>query len=162
MKTRIPSILWGIALLFVCTASLSATLQPGDSLPELSLPDQHGAQQAISKPAYLVLTAEREMGAMAHQVLNQFDTEGLEARGIVYISDISGMPSFVSRMFALPKMRDYSYRVLIGHEEADTAMFPRQEGRLTVMRIASGKITQIDFADSAEQLMALLLLNAEK
>jgi hypothetical protein len=145
-----------VLFLFISSAVSAAPLTIGESLPELTLPDQHGDRHTLGNCKMVLFAPDKGAGEMAHKVLNQSDTAGMTARGIVFISDVSGMPAFVRRMFALPAMRDYPYAVLLGYEKEDTAIFPRQKGRVTVLHIKAGRISRIEYAASSQGLAGII------
>ncbi len=151
MKFKTTSTLCLVVLVLFAPFAVAETLMVGALLPEMTLPDQHGTTHTSGDATVILLAPDRESGAIAHQVLVTA-SDGLESKGIVYISDISGMPSFVTSMFALPKMRGYPYRVLLGYEETDTQMLPRRVGKVSVLRLQNGVVKQIGFAESAEAL----------
>jgi len=143
-------------LFLMAFAAVADPLTVGAPMPELELPDQHEKMHVVADANTILFAPNKAAGEIVHQSLGQGDSQSLKAKGIVYISDISGMPSFVTRMFALPKMRDYPYPVLLGYDKAETAMFPRREGQVTVLGVVSGKIERIDFAESAAALNDLV------
>ncbi len=57
---------------------------------------------------------------------------------------------------ALPKMRKYSYPILLGRKAAETALLPRQAGQVTLLRISDGRVTDVTFIDSAQALTRAL------
>jgi hypothetical protein len=146
----------GVVLLFFSLAVFAAPLTTGDSLPEMNLPDQHGDEHTLANANMVLFAPDKAAGELAHEVLKHTDKEQMAAKGIVFISDISGMPTFVTRMFALPAMREYSYLVLLGYETEDTAMFPRQEGGITLLHIKAGKVARIENLDSAQSLAGII------
>jgi hypothetical protein len=138
-------------------ASATPPLEVGQQLPALQLSDQHERPGPVGGDIRLVLFApDREGGEVAHEVLETIGAETLARSGIVYIADISAMPGLVTRMFALPKMRDYSYPLLLGREPADTAMMPRRAGALTLIGLDAGSITAVSYAATADALRAAL------
>jgi hypothetical protein len=145
-----------MVLLFFALAVSAAPLTTGENLPELNLPDQHGDSHTLSSGNVVLFAPDKGAGKLAHEVLNHTDKVELAARGIVFISDISGMPTLIARMFALPAMRKYPYLVLLGYEKQDTAMFPRQQGRVTVLHIKAGKISRIEYATSPKALAGMI------
>jgi hypothetical protein len=42
------------------------------------------------------------------------------------------------------------------NEKEDTAMFPRQEGRVAVLHIKAGKVSHIEYANSPEGLAGII------
>jgi hypothetical protein len=146
-----------VVLLFFSLSVSAALLTTGGILPVLTLPDQHGHSHALSNNSNMVLFApDKGAGELAHAVLGHTGKIKMAAKGIVFISDISGMPTFVARLFALPAMREYPYLVLLGYEKEDTAMFPRQKGRVTVLHIKAGKVSRIEYPDSPEALAGII------
>lgn len=147
-------------LLMTSTGIFAATLEEGMELPHLDYKDQHGAPATITEESLILLFApDRESSELVHPVLQALTAEGMRARGIRYIADISAMPSLISSMFALPKMRDYAYPVLLGHEPDETAMLPRQANQITLMRIRSGRIGEIHYLADSDALKAAVDLS---
>lgn len=139
------------------SAAGEQTLRVGQALPELGLTDQHERPGPIEAGTRLVLFApDRESSELAHGVLEATGGETLEQAGVRYVADISAMPGLVTRMFALPKMRDYSYSMLLGREAADTAMLPRQDGELTLIGLEAGSVTDLSYVGTEAALRAAL------
>lgn len=126
-------------------AAETAVLRPGDTLPTFKLNDQHDKPYPIpANSRVLLVTADKTSGELAHEVLKDIPQPEQERRGIVYLADLSGMPSFITRMFALPKMRDYEYRMMIGFEPEQTAMLPRVADAVTVIELDAGRIKSVE------------------
>lgn len=118
----------------VMLLGLAAALHAEPLLPTRTLDDQFGRPHEIAQCRRLILFApDRDAAEIAEQALTGLDGATLERRGVCYIADISRMPGLVTRMFALPALRERTYPVLLGREEADTVMLPRQAGRLTLL-----------------------------
>jgi hypothetical protein len=145
-----------VVLLFFPLVVSAAPLTSGDNLPGLNLPDQHGDSHTLSNGNMVLFAPDRGAGELAHEALNHTDKVEMAAKGIFFISDISGMPTLVTRMFALPAMRKYPYLVLLGYEKEDTAVLPRQGGRVTVLHIKAGKVSRIEYANSPEGLAGII------
>ena len=60
------------------------------------------------------------------------------------MANIHGMPG-IGRMFAMPKMRKYVHRIILGDDEALIAKFPEQKGKVTVLKIDGGKISSVRY-----------------
>lgn len=48
-------------------------------------------------------------------------------------------------MFAIPKMKKYSHRIILGDDEALIARFPQQAGKVTVLKLSNGKVAGISY-----------------
>ena len=90
----------------------------------------------------------------ANEFLKSKEIDFLTKHNSLFIADISSMPSFVTKLFALPKMRKYNYNVLLIYDE-DEKRFIKKEGKLTVYKIDNGVIKSINFINSQEELKSL-------
>ena len=107
----------------------------------------------------LLFSADRAASDLANEVLGRQAAGALERRKVVYVADISGMPSLVTRMFALPAMRALPFPIGLARESAVLADLPRQKAAVTVIRLADGKVQGMDHAKDTAQLKQMLGLN---
>lgn len=141
----------------VSSAALAATLVVGGDLPAIALADQHDAKAAIGPDVrVVVLTRDMAAGDVVKDGFAGMDQAALDLRGAVYVADISGMPSMVASMFAIPKMRDRSYRIVLDRDGAATRDFPYAEGRPTVLFVESGKVVRIVQPATGDELRRAL------
>lgn len=153
------SMLAALLLIPALACAEPAPLKVGDALPAFHFNDQHDKPMSIGADTRLVLfTADKSAGDMLNGLLKQRPGDFMEQRKIVYIADISRMPGLISSMIALPKMRDYAYRMAIGAEEEQTAMLPRAEDSVTVLSLENGKIkTMQQFKETEAAALAALI-----
>lgn len=76
----------------------------------------------------------------------------LESRGAVFVADISRMPAPISKLFAVPAMRDYSYRVLLDREPRVANRFPAKADTVTWLQLEQGAVVATQQFESAEAL----------
>ena len=149
-----------MALLHPAQLAWSAPLEPGARLPEIVLKDQHDRPVAVTASTRrLVFSAERAVGDMVSKLLSAQPAGVLDRQHAVYVADISAMPSLVTRMFALPKMRELPFAMGLVREAAEQAQvadLPRQPGAATVLHLADGRVRQIDLVRNEAQLLAAL------
>jgi hypothetical protein len=147
-------------VLTLCTTVLAGELKVGDSLPALTLKDQNGEAHAIGNSLrYLVFAPDRSSSQIVAQSFKSQTAASLQSHGVVYVADIKGMPSVVASWFALPKMRQQPYPILLGRETADTAMLPRQVNCVTVISGDNGHVTVITFLHNPTELCKVLGLD---
>ena len=147
------------ALLLVLAATLAAA-EPyavGGTLRPFSLDDQHGERAAVGERTR-VLVLSRDMGAgdVVKGALADAEQRYLDEHGAVYVADISGMPALVSRMIAVPRMRERKYRVLLDRDGAVGREFPYVEKRPTVVALDQLRIVTIDHPATAGALREAL------
>ncbi|MDD2990302.1 MAG: hypothetical protein PHI64_15215 [Zoogloea sp.] len=150
-RTLRSLLLVGLALPLVAGA---APVLPGNPLPALSLEDQHGKLVSTRADTRTVLFAADKAGSdLINEVLAAQPEGVLATLKAVYFADISAMPALVTRMFALPALREMPFAVGLGRDAAQLADLPRQKGAATILRVADGKVTAIEYAHNAGQLM---------
>ena len=121
----------------------------GDVVQPFSLDTQHGTAVEVGVATQLVLvTHDMDAGKIARAVLEEHTEATLAERGAVYVADISRMPGFVSRLIAIPRMRRRPYPVLLDREGVTAGLFAHEEGKVTVVRLEAGRVTDITLVDS--------------
>lgn len=80
----------------------------------------------------------------------------LEARHAAFVADISRMPAAISKLFAIPAMRDYPYRVLLDREPRVASRFPGQADAVTWLQLDQGKVVSTHQFDSVQALRQAL------
>ncbi|WP_029406567.1 hypothetical protein [Thiomicrorhabdus sp. Milos-T2] len=60
---------------------------------------------------WLVITQSKDTGKIVKESFEDLAIKDLAQLKLLYLADISGMPSFITSMFALPKMRDYAFHI---------------------------------------------------
>lgn len=145
-----------LATLFALALSLvPAHADPyaqGSTVKAFSAKDQH--EQAYTFDAkttrYLLVSHDMETGKKANGALTALGKDHLPGKKAVYIANIHGMPG-IGRMFALPKMKKYSHRIILGDDAALIADFPEQKGKVTVLGLSNGRVTSVSYWDPATE-----------
>ena len=142
----------------ICAVEL---LVAGDQFPELQAQDQHGNGYQFEKGTKTLLIAfDMAAAKAANKYLSKQTTNYLSDNGIIFISNIHGMPG-IGRFFALPKMRKYPYRIILADSEHLLDPFPRQQNQLTVIRLDnSAVIVSITFWTPAQGELAAMLASS--
>jgi hypothetical protein len=154
MKTSLNS--KPFALFFALALGvLSVNAEPyakGSTVKAFSAKDQH--EQAYTFDAkttrYLLVSHDMETGKKANGALTALGKDHLSGKKAVYIANIHGMPG-VGRMFALPKMKKYNHRIILGDDAALIADFPEQKGKVTVLGLSNGKVSSVEYWDPSTE-----------
>jgi hypothetical protein len=143
MREALAAALLAAALLAGAPAA-AAPLAVGDAAPALALEDQHGRRGAVGPDVRVVVVSrDMEAGDVVRKALAGRDQGFLDAHRIVYVANVSGMPALVTRLFALPRMRERPYRMLLDRDGQATRDVPAVVGRPTVLTLAGGRIARI-------------------
>lgn len=98
----------------------------------------------------LLISFDKKVSEQVHDFLSKQEKGFLNKQNARYIADISGMPSLITKMFALPKMRDYEYTLLLIKDEALAENFRQSEDQLLVFRLENNMIQDIEFIDPSK------------
>ena len=127
------------------TIGLFAQFHIGDTLPQITLKDQFDKEFTVSNQDTMIIMAfEKDISVAISDYLKKQPSAFLETHHTKYISDISSMPSLITSMFAMPKMKKYPFSVMLINDDFG-GQFDRQEGKITVYKLKKQKITDIQF-----------------
>jgi hypothetical protein len=144
-------ILLGAAPLRAEPYAVGATLEP------LELADQHGQLRRVDATRRVLLfTRDMDAGEILKQALADDGAALLDRAGAVYVADVSGMPALVLRMFALRKMKERPYPMLLDRDGKKTARLPAQAGKISFLRLDSLRIAELRQLASADEVRAAL------
>ena len=145
------------ALLMAGHLAVAAPLLPGESLPTISLKDQHDKPLPIAPDTRLVFfAAEMDASRLMAKALEALPAATLQDKKAIYIADISSMPGLISTMAALPKMQKAPYRIALVRFEKEGERMPRKPGAVTVLTVDVGKVSAVEFARDTQQIGAHL------
>jgi hypothetical protein len=141
----------------VVAAESDAPYRVGDVLPEITLDDQHDERGGVDATTRILLfSRDMEGGKLLRAALEDTGEGFLQVRQVVYVSDISGMPKLVARLFAVPSMRRRPYPMLLDRTGEATARLPDVEEQATLLFLDDLRIERIEHVDSANGVRALL------
>lgn len=125
----------------------------GDKLDPFTVKDQHEKEYAFAPgPRVFLVSFEMGTGKKANKWFAEKGADFLPQKQSIFLADIHGMPG-VGRVFALPKMKKYPHRILLGDAKDLLVRYPKQDDKLTVLRLdETAHITAIEFVDPEKGL----------
>ena len=100
-----------------------APLAQGSAFPALALTDQHDKPVSLPGSAHVIVYANaKAVDEWVNPVLTEVGPENLAAKHVIYLSDISRMPWMVSKMIALPQMRERTYSAALIRNDEEKAL----------------------------------------
>lgn len=130
---------------------------PGQHLPALHLKDQHDHEWYVHADTRLVIfAADRKASNLVMAVLGPQPKGFLATRHAVYLADMSRMPGFITRSFALPALREANFEIGVSLDEKTLADWPRQNHAVTLIRLDQGRVVSHEYASTEAQLKAAL------
>jgi hypothetical protein len=111
-----------LLVLFITILPISTSVVQAQSLELMTFKDQWDQNHELDrKTNWLVVSQAMESGDIVKDAFNSLSIKKPGDYGMIYIADISAMPSLISKFFALPKMRDYIFPIGLIREEGELA-----------------------------------------
>ncbi|AHF69489.1 hypothetical protein [Pseudomonas cichorii] len=147
-----------LPILLLALLPLTAqALQVGDRLTPWTLLDQYDQPYTLNSQTQTLLVARSMDAAKLVNVALKDKPKGfLESRQTVFVADIQKMPSVIASLFAIPKMRDYSYRVILDRDARIVPQYAGDEDKVLWLQLRDGQLVSQQQFSSAEQLLAAL------
>lgn len=103
------------------------------SFPKGEYRDQWGKKHTIAEDdVFILYSAEKDVSVEFHKGLEKKGEQWLNENHIVYMADVTSVPGFVMKRFMLPKMKKYSYPVLLIREDEQLPRISTQKGKATL------------------------------
>ena len=154
-----------IAALLILLAAGVARAEPyavGAALEPFELADQHDQVRKVdTSRRALLFTRDMDAGDVLKQALAADGGRLLDAAGAVYVADVSGMPALVLRIFALRKMRERPYPMLLDRDGSQTARLPVEPGKVSLLVLDALRVKEIRYLGSPEEIRAALAPSKE-
>ncbi|MEX5573361.1 hypothetical protein Q1J52_10565 [Pseudomonas lijiangensis] len=147
-----------LPILLLALLPLTAqALQVGDRLTPWTLLDQYDQPYTLNNQTQTLLVARSMDAAKLVNVALKDKPKGfLESRQTVFVADIQKMPSVIASLFAIPKMRDYSYRVILDRDARIVPQYAGDEDKVLWLQLRDGQLVSQQQFSSADQLLAAL------
>lgn len=147
-----------ISLSFVALSANTLKVNSSISLLDnYSYETPHARPMKVPHETKLVLIAfEKDTGATVNDFLSTKNKYYLQKNKTIFIADIHRMPSMVTKMFALPKMKKYKHLIYLHYGEKFENAIPSKDDKITVLRVVNRKITSISYISSAKELQATI------
>jgi len=141
-----------LLMMMFSIASFAQTINIGDTLPTITLQDQFEKTHTVSPKSKKILVAfDKDASDILKEFLLAKEDDFLTKNQTVYIGDISGMPSLISKFFAIPKMKKYPFSILF-LDDKNRNVFSKKEDMIRVYALEDGKIKNLSHVSSKEEL----------
>ena len=147
---------WPVLLLSLLPFWVQA-LEVGERLAPWTLLDQFDQAFTLDNQTQTLLVARSMDAAKLVAAALQDQPKGyLEARHAVFVADIQRMPRLIAKMFAVPAMRDYPYRVMLDRDGRVAPRYPGPVDKVLWLQLKDGQlVAQHEYATAAQLREAL-------
>jgi len=103
----------------------------------------------------IVVSFEKDTGKLVNGYLETKQTTYLSKHDAVFIADINNMPTIITKLFALPKLREYKHPIYLHFEEEFEKYVPVMEEQVTVIKLEDKKVQSISYISTLDELKAV-------
>jgi hypothetical protein len=126
---------------------INATVEP------FTLNDQFGVEHNIQiRPKILICSFGKSTGKIISSYFDAQGKEYIKKYGIELMADVSSVPSFLRKTIIVPKMKKYSFEILLSDDEKFSNQFPSKEDSLTIIKMENGVVSEIIYASNEDEL----------
>ena len=126
-------------------------------LNEFKYVTPQGNEIKIPKDVKLIIVSfEKDTGALVNEYLNTKSPDYLQKHNSIFIADINKMPSVITKMFALPKLRKYKHPMYLNYDEKFEQSILGKEEMVTLLHVENSVIKHISFIVRKEELKAAI------
>lgn len=132
-------------------------VEMGERVAPWTLLDQFDQAYTLDDQAQILLVARSMDAAKRVDAALQGQPKGyLEARHAVFIADIQRMPRLIAKLFAVPAMQAYNYRVMLDRDARIAPRYPGAVDKVLWLQLDSGKVIAQHEYSSADELRQAL------
>ena len=139
--------------------SLTNDITVGKTFQNITLKNQFDKPISLSnKTKKVVFVFQKASGHTARNFINSKADDYLSNKNIAFIADISGMPSIIASMFALPDLKKHKYSVMLIRDEKLSTKYrnDKYEDYIAIISLKNFKVTNIKLASTDKQLEEML------
>jgi len=115
--------------------------------------NQYGDLIKIPKETKTILISfEKTTSKLINETLD-------EEKNIVFIADISNVPSFLISIFVLSSLQDYKHEIFLNYDDSFKDNIIHKDEKITVVKLQNKKIINISFISTKQELEILLKEN---
>ncbi|MDN5125456.1 hypothetical protein PJV95_04260 [Aliarcobacter butzleri] len=144
--------------IFLGVVAFANPLAVDSTVSELKIKDQFEKEYTLNANIKTILFASDKATSdmLRDYLLPLSEKENiLEKNNAVYIADISGMPSLISKYIALPKMKKYPFSILL-LDDTNKDNFTKEDGKIIVYTLDNLKVTNITKISTPQELANII------
>lgn len=128
-----------------------------ENLKSVSFEDQWEQVHSIAEDTqWVVFSSHKDGGKWVKEIFNELKVTNLDDYKIVYVADISAMPGFITKLFAIPKMQDFPFEIYLDMEGDATVNWPRNQEQVSVYHVVDSAFEETQYFAEKDTLKAFL------
>lgn len=132
-------------------------IEVGERVASWTLLDQFDQAYTLDDQARVLLVARSMDAAKQVDAALQGQPKGyLESKHGVFVADIQRMPRLIAKLFAVPAMQSYNYRVMLDRDARIAPRYPGPVDKVLWLQLDNGKlVAQREYSSAADLRKAL-------
>jgi hypothetical protein len=146
-------------MILLVLAAFSKPINIGDTLPDITLKDQFGNTHTIDKNiSKIIITFDKKSSLLANKFISmkKESSHYLSEHNMAFVANISKMPSLITKLFAMPKMKKYEHTILLINDD-ENDMFLSERKHISIYELKDGKVKDIKYIRGIKELNITLL-----
>jgi hypothetical protein len=169
MKRTLATIALGGVLLFagcgnkveekpaekVTSGKVAPAIEIGKPFESGTLKDQFGHEGRVTPDTEkVILVFAKATGHLVKEYLNKKPADFLAEEHVVFIADVSGMPSIIFETMALPDLKKHAYPIYLITDESLSAKFkdPKHTDQIMIVDLDDGVVEEVVFVTTEKDL----------
>ncbi len=132
-------------------------IEQNSTIEPFTLNEQFGKEHTLENmPKLLICSFGKDTGVLISNYFNAQDTDYLAKYNVKLMADVSSVPSLLRSTFILPKIKKYNFEILISTDSKFSELFPREEDKLTVLKLENGVVQETIFIRNEAELKEII------
>lgn len=128
-----------------------------ENLKSVSFEDQWEQVHSIAEDTqWVIFSSHKDGGKWVKEIFNELKVTNLDDYKIVYVADTSAMPGFITKLFAIPKMQDFPFKIYLDMEGDATVDWPRNQEQVSVYHVVDSAFEETQYFAEKDTLKAFL------
>lgn len=140
--------------------AFAASYVAGDAIKPITLLDQHDKAINVTDETQVLLFSRSMKGGDIIKESLQSLTGKQSLEQVVYVADISGMPSLIAKFVAIPQMQDLPFAIGLDREGEVSRALPDTKDMATMILLDKRNIVEIAYFESTDALSQALTKQA--
>nr|WP_262417105.1 FAD/FMN-containing dehydrogenase [Pseudomonas sp. SH10-3B] len=146
-----------VVLLLSLLPVWAQAVEVGERLAPWTLLDQFDQAYTLDNQAQILLVARSMDAAKLVDAALQGQPKGyLDARHAVFVADIQRMPRLIAKLFAVPAMQSYNYRVMLDRDARIAPRYPAPADTVLWLQLDQGRLVARHEYNAATELRQAL------
>jgi len=144
----------------LCALLMLAPFAQAQTLNTIQFEDQHGTPIALNETVtWMIFSHHNEGAKLVKAAIDQAGISDFSQYNGLYVADISRMPALVTRLFAMPAMRKYSFNMALDREGDLTQSLPREAEQVTLVKLDKLNVLEQRYVSSVAEIVDFINAN---